>query len=138
MLQKVLGWGSLAVAIIMVIPGSGAIAAGPITLGLVLLLAGLVMGYINQIDDVATRVAYYVLAAVLPTIANSLDVIPGVGGYLNGILDNVAIVIAGVAIMTFCLALWNSLMAAGDDGDSSSTAADDSDSSSTGGGYSSE
>ena len=128
MLQKVLGWGSLAVAIIMVIPGSGAIAAGPITLGLVLLLAGLVMGYINQIDDVATRVAYYVLAAVLPTIANSLDVIPGVGGYLNGILDNVAIVIAGVAIMTFCLALWNSLMAAGDDGDSSST----------GGGYSSE
>ena len=138
MLQKVLGWGSLAIAIIMVIPGSGAIAAGPITLGLVLLLAGLVMGYINQIDDVATRVAYYVLAAVLPTIANSLDVIPGVGGYLNGILDNVAIVIAGVAIMTFCLALWNSLMAAGDDGDSSSTAADDSDSSSTGGGYSSE
>ena len=138
MLQKVLGWGSLAIAIIMVIPGSGAIAAGPITLGLVLLLAGLVMGYINQIDDVATRVAYYVLAAVLPTIANSLDVIPGVGGYLNGILDNVAIVIAGVAIMTFCLALWNSLMAAGDDGDSGSTAADDSDSSSTGGGYSSE
>lgn len=138
MLQKVLGWGSLAVAIIMVIPGSGAIAAGPITLGLVLLLAGLVMGYINQIDDVATRVAYYVLAAVLPTIANSLDVIPGVGGYLNGILDNVAIVIAGVAIMSFCLALLNNLMAAGDDGDSSSTAADDSDSSSTGGGYSSE
>ena len=110
MLQKILGWGSLAVAVIAAFaPDSFAYFA------LVLVVLGLIGGFMNPIGDIATRVAYYVLAATLPTIANSLDVIPAIGGYLNGILDNFAVVIAGVAIANVCVAVYNSLMAAGGD-----------------------
>ena len=82
---------------------------------LILLVLGLVGSFMNPLKDVPTRVAYYVLAAALPTIANSLDVIPAVVGFLNSILDNISITIAGIEIANFLLALRNNLMAAGDD-----------------------
>lgn len=68
--------------------------------GLILVGIGLVMGFMNQIEDVGTRTAYYVLAFTLPTIADSMDMIPAVGGYLNGFLDGLAMTIAGAACMT--------------------------------------
>jgi len=96
--------------------------------GLVLVLLGLVMGIANPIEDVATRVAMYVLAAFLPAIADAggdramgtpndgvLMDIPYVGEFVVGFLGNLATVIAGVAIMSFLLVLWTGLMAAGDD-----------------------
>ena len=83
--------------------------------GLALVLLGLVMGIANPIEDVATRVAIYVLAVLLPTIADNLDVFGMVGEYANGILSQFALVIAGVAIAQICLVLYNGLMAAGDD-----------------------
>ena len=107
MLQKVLTWGSLAIAVIAAF--TDAIPMVP----LILVVLGLIAGFMNPIEDVATRVAYYVLALALPTIANSLDAIPAIGGYLNGILDNVAITIAGIALANFALALYNNAMAAG-------------------------
>jgi len=98
--------------------------------GLVLVLLGLVMGIANPIEDVATRVAMYVLAAFLPAIADAggdramgtpndgvLMDIPVVGEFVVGFLGNLATVIAGVAIMSFLLVLWTGLMAAGDDSD---------------------
>ncbi len=98
--------------------------------GLVLVLLGLVMGIANPIEDVATRVAMYVLAAFLPAIADAggdramgtpndgvLMDIPYVGEFVVGFLGNLATVIAGVAIMSFLLVLWTGLMAAGDDSD---------------------
>ena len=109
MLQKVLGWGSVAVAVIATFaPDSFAYFA------LVLVALGLVSGFMNPIADVATRVAYYVLAFALPTIADSLDAIPAIGSYVNGILDNFAVVIAGVAVAQVLLAVVNQLKAAGD------------------------
>ena len=108
MVQKVFGWGSLAIAVIAVFADIPMVA-------LILLALGLIGGFMNPLEDAATRVAYYVLAAALPTIANTLDVIPAVGGYLNAILDNIAITLAGIAIAHFVLALYNNLMAAGDD-----------------------
>ena len=108
MVQKVFGWGSLTIAVIAVFADIPMVA-------LILLALGLIGGFMNPLEDVATRVAYYVLAAALPTIANSLDAIPAVGGYLNAILDNIAITLAGIAIANFVLALYNNLMAAGDD-----------------------
>ena len=108
MLQKIiLRWVPLAIAVIATFaPDSFAYFA------LVLVVLGLISGFMNPIGDVATRVAYYVLAAALPTIADRLDVIPAIGGYLNGILDNFAVVIAGVAIANVCVVVYNSLMAA--------------------------
>ena len=97
---------------------------------LVLVLLGLVMGFANPIEDVATRVAMYVLAVFLPAIADAggdpargtpndgaLMDIPVVGELLVGFLGNLATVIAGVAIASFILVLWTGLTAAGDDSD---------------------
>ena len=95
---------------------------------LVLLLLGLVMGIANPIEDVATRVAMYVLAVFLPIIADAggdpargtpndgvLMDIPVAGPFLHGFLVNFALVIAGVAIASFLLTLYKGLMAAGND-----------------------
>jgi hypothetical protein len=109
-MQKGLMWGSVVVA--------AAATFAPDVFGyyaLVLVVLGLVMGFTNPIEDVATRVAMYVLAVLLPTIADNLDVFGVAGEYLNGILSQFAVVIAGVAIMQVCLVLKNGLMAAGDD-----------------------
>ena len=109
-MQKGLMWGSVVVA--------AAATFAPDAFGyyaLVLVVLGLVMGFTNPIEDVATRVAMYVLAVLLPTIADNLDVFGVAGEYLNGILSQFAVVIAGVAIMQVCLVLKNGLMAAGDD-----------------------
>ncbi len=109
-MQKGLMWGSVVVAV--------AATFAPELFGyyaLVLVVLGLVMGFTNPIEDVATRVAMYVLAVYLPTIADNLDVIPVAGEYVNGILSQFAVVIAGVAIMQVCLVLYKGLMAAGDD-----------------------
>ena len=98
--------------------------------GLALVLLGLVMGIANPIEDVATRVAIYVLAVLLPAIADAggdpargtpndgvLMDIPYLGEFLVGFLGNLATVIAGVAIASFFLVLITGLMAAGDDSD---------------------
>ena len=109
MLQKVLGYGMVVVCL--------AATFAPDAFeyyGLVLVLIGLVGGFMAPIEDVATRVAYYVLAVALPGIADNLDVIPAVGTYLNGFLDNLAVVIAGTAIANFCVAVFKGLTAAGD------------------------
>ena len=109
MSQKVLWWASIAVAVIATLaPDLFAYYA------LVLLAIGLVDGFMNPTEDFATRVGFYVLAALLPAIADNLDVIPTVGASLNGFLDNLAVVIAGTAIANFCVAVFKGLTAAGD------------------------
>ena len=114
-MQKGLMWGSVVVAV--------AAAFAPDAFeyyALVLVVLGLAMGYTNPIEDVATRVAMYVLAVLLPRIADNLDVFGVAGEYLNGILSQFAVVIAGVAIVNFGRVLKDGLMAAGnesDDGD---------------------
>ena len=109
-MQKGLMWGSVVVAV--------AATFAPDAFGyyaLVLVVLGLAMGFTNPIEDVATRIAMYVLPVLLPRIADNLDVIPVAGEYVNGILSQFAVVIAGVAIMQVCLVLYKGLMAAGDD-----------------------
>ncbi len=114
-MQKGLMWGSVVVAV------AAAFALGGFEYyALVLVVLGLAMGYTNPIEDVATRVAMYVLAVLLPRIADNLDVFGVAGEYLNGILSQFAVVIAGVAIVNFGRVLKDGLMAAGnesDDGD---------------------
>jgi len=50
----------------------------------------------------------------LPTIANGLDTIPAVGMQLNGIIDNMALVIGGVVIANFILVVKDGVMPAGE------------------------
>ena len=125
MSQKGLLWGSVVVAALAtLLPDVFAYYA------LVLVLLGLVMGLANPIEDVATRLAMYVLAVLLPVIADAggdpargtpndgvLMDIPYLGEFLVGFLGNLATVIAGVAIASFLLVLYKGLMAAGDDSD---------------------
>ena len=93
MLVKASMYGSVLVAVIAAV-APDVFAYFP----LVLVLLGLVLGFLKPMEDVSARVAFYVLAAVLPGIANNLDVVPVIGAYANGFLDQLAVFIAGVAI----------------------------------------
>jgi hypothetical protein len=86
--------------------------AATLPLGAVALVVGLIWGVMSPSDDVATRTAFYVLAFALPTIADSLLVIPVVGVLADGFLDSFAVVIAGVAVANVFMQLKDKLMAA--------------------------
>ena len=113
-----------AVAILAVVP---AVPGGEYA-ALILVGLGLISGFMNPEDDLLTRLAYIVVAVALPTVADSLDAIPVVGGFVNSILDNVAVGIAGVVVANMLLQIYARLMPADDSGSSAGG----------GGGYSSE
>jgi len=77
---------------------------------LILLVLGLVIGFLNPEKDSLQRMAYLVAAVGLPMVANNLDAIPTVGTQLHSIIDNIAAVIAGVAIANFVMAVWDRLV----------------------------
>jgi hypothetical protein len=54
--------------------------------------------------------AYMVAAVAIPVVASSLDVIPGIGMHLNAIIDNIAVMIAGMVIANFLLAVKDSIL----------------------------
>ena len=60
--------------------------------------------------DMTGRMAYTVAAVAIPVVANSLDVIPGIGMHLNAIIDNIAIMLAGIVIANFLLAVKDSIL----------------------------
>ena len=78
--------------------------------GLLLVIFGLVSGFVSPMADLTGRMAYTVAAVAIPVVANSLDVIPGIGMHLNAIIDNIAIMIAGVVIANFLLAVKDSIL----------------------------
>ena len=82
--------------------------------GLTLLVIGLIAGFMGEALDMASRLAMTVAAVALPTIANGLDTIPAVGMQLNGIIDNMALVIGGVVIANFVLVVKDRVMPAGE------------------------
>ena len=65
---------------------------------LILVAIGLVHGIMSRVSDHASQAMIIVAAYAFPTIANSLDAIPAVGMYLNEIVDQFSIAIAGYAI----------------------------------------
>ena len=107
MLAKAVMYGSVLVAVIAAV-APDVFAYFP----LVLVLLGLVMGFMKPMEDVSARVAFYVLAAVLPGIADNLDVVPVIGAYANGFLDQLAVFIAGVAIANLFTVLAKGLRGA--------------------------
>ena len=103
-LEKAVLYGSVLVAVIAAV-APDVFAYFP----LVLVLLGPVAGFMRPIEDVPTRVLYYVLAAALPSIADNLDAVPGIGAYANSFLDQLAVVVAGVAIANFIVAMAKGL-----------------------------
>ena len=81
---------------------------------LVLVVLGLVSGFMSPMADAASRMAYTVAAVAMPTLANSLDVIPAVGAPINAIIDNIAIMIAGMVVANFLLAVKDAVMPSGE------------------------
>ena len=77
---------------------------------LILVLLGLLSGFLSPLTDMAERTGYTVAAIALPTIADALDAIPMAGSYLNAIIDNFAVVIAGIVIANFLLVIVSRLM----------------------------
>lgn len=70
---------------------------------LALIALGLVNGFMNPLADAATRMAYTVAAIAIPTLANGLEAIPVAGAYLNSIIDNLMVAVAGAVIANFIL-----------------------------------
>ena len=68
---------------------------------LMLVLLGLLSGFLSPLTDMAARTAYTVAVIALPTLANTLDAVPLAGSYLNSIIDNFAIVIANFLLVIF-------------------------------------
>ena len=63
----------------------------------------MISGCVSPIADLTGRMAYPVAAVGIPVVASSLDVIPGIRMDLNAIIDNIAVVIAGMVIANFLL-----------------------------------
>ena len=80
---------------------------------LILLVVGLVGGFVSPAPDMISRMGYTIAAVGLPTVANSLDAIPQVGGQLNAIVDNFAVVIGGIVIASFIMMLKDRIMDSG-------------------------
>ena len=74
---------------------------------LALIALGLVNGFMNPMADAATRMAYTVAAIAIPTLADGLDAIPVAGPYLNSIIDNLMVAVAGAVIANFILVVIN-------------------------------
>ena len=77
---------------------------------LILVALGLLSGFIAPLSDMVSRTAYSVAAVAMPMIADTLDAIPVAGSYLNAIIDNVAVVIAGIVIANFLLVIGSQVI----------------------------
>tara|TARA_Y100001949_G_scaffold92742_1_gene78366 strand:+ start:406 stop:765 length:360 start_codon:yes stop_codon:yes gene_type:complete len=81
--------------------------------GLVLVLLGLIAGFMGgYASDSTQRILIYVVAAFIGGIANSLDNIMVVGPWLNAVVDNMQIGIRGIAVAVFMLAMYERIMPA--------------------------
>jgi hypothetical protein len=94
---KIVGWIGLAIAIV------GAFTDVPYG-GLLLVLLGIVGGYAIAAED---HVRVLVSALVLTALSGVLDQnIPGVGGYLTSIFQDLGIFAAGAALMIISRNIW--------------------------------
>jgi hypothetical protein len=66
--------------------------------GLILVVVGIVGGVMVNYPELVERLMIYVVAVALPTFSNALVYIPGVGTWLDMLLDNMATGIQGMAV----------------------------------------
>ena len=100
---------NIIIALIVAVAVIGAFAGESIDaqyVALALLGLGLVTGFMSPSSDMGERTGMLLIAVALPSVANQLDAIPAVGSYLNSILDNVAVGVAGMYLANFTIALY--------------------------------
>ena len=68
-----------------------------------MVIIDLISGFVSPVADLTGRMAFTVVPVAIPVVASSLDVIPGFGMHLNAIIDNSAVMIAGMVIVVFLL-----------------------------------
>jgi hypothetical protein len=66
--------------------------------GLILVVVGIVGGVMVNYPELVERLMIYVVAVALPTFSNALVYIPGIGTWLDTLLDNMATGIQGMAV----------------------------------------
>jgi uncharacterized membrane protein len=72
---------------------------------LILVIVGVVAGVMVKYEDVGQRTLIYLVAVAAPMFSNSLDVVPVIGVWVNGLIDNIAIGIQGMAVALFLTGL---------------------------------
>ena len=70
---------------------------------LLLLLIGLVHGFMSPVSEHSTQAMVYAAVIAVPIMGNSAEAIPEIGSYANGLLDNIALAISGYAISTLTM-----------------------------------
>ena len=70
---------------------------------LLLLLVGLTHGALSPVSETSAQAMIYAAVIAVPIMGNNAEVVPVIGSYLNGILDNITIAICGYAISTLAM-----------------------------------
>ncbi|MEO5598453.1 MAG: hypothetical protein ABIQ66_07520 [Novosphingobium sp.] len=104
MLDKVAG---LARAIALILAVVAAFVALPANVPLVLLLLGVIAGFIYTADDITWL---GVMVLILPMIGAALGNVPQIGGQLGAVMGNVALAIAGILATRVILRLYDLLV----------------------------
>ena len=93
----------LVVAVLAAIPQIDIpMIAGKSTLGLILVVLGLIGGALGNYGNATDRIVVYVAAIAVPEFAGSLDAIPTVvGPWVHQVLAHVATGIQGMAVSIF-------------------------------------
>ena len=84
--------------------------AGVSTLGLILVVLGLIGGALGNYGNATDRIVVYLAAIAVPTFAGSLDAIPVVGEWVNQLLVHVTTGIQGMAVSIFVLTIYGRVM----------------------------
>ncbi len=71
----------------------------------ILVIVGVIAGVMVKYEDVGQRTLIYVVAVAAPMFSDNLDVIPVIGPWVNGLIDNIAVGIAGMAVALFLTGL---------------------------------
>ena len=72
---------------------------------LILVVVGVIAGVMVKYEDVGQRTLIYVVAVAAPMFSDSLNAVPVIGGWVNGLIDNIAVGIAGMAVALFLTGL---------------------------------
>ena len=95
-------------ALMVVLAAAEAFAPGTIPMtGLGILVVGLIYGFMNPIECLKERTAYLLVAFAAGSVADSMDMIPVAGMYVNHIIDGVAIGAGGIWVANFATSMYN-------------------------------
>tara|TARA_A100001011_G_scaffold389222_1_gene470308 strand:+ start:873 stop:1202 length:330 start_codon:yes stop_codon:yes gene_type:complete len=75
---------------------------------LILVLLGLVSGFMNSEIDPVRRMILLIAAIGLPVVAKQLNATPVVRGYVSSITDIIVIAISGIVIFNFIMVIVDS------------------------------